>query len=159
MQEYNRDVRKSLLVGAAVLLSACSRDIQNSDAVKAGVIDYLKTNQSRIGLDPNGMNIDVTSVSFQQSEARATVAFRAKAGGDGTPMMINYVLDKKGDKWVVRGRTENGVSPHGAAPADGSAPGAAPQLPPGHPSTGSTPPPSDGKGQLPPGHPAVGSKQ
>jgi len=154
MQEYNRDVRKTFLIAAAVLLGACSRDIQNADAVKAGVIDYLKSNQSRIGLDPNAMQIDVTSVSFQRDEARAAVAFRAKGGGgDGQPMMINYVLDKKGGKWVVRGRTETGVNPHGggAEPAPGAS--GAPELPPGHPSTSA---PSEGK-QLPPGHPAVGT--
>jgi hypothetical protein len=151
MQEYNRGVRKTLLIAAAALLSACSRDIQNSDAVRAGVLEYLTSNQSRIGLDPNAMQVDVTSVSFQKDEARATVAFRAKGGGDSGAMMINYVLDRKGNKWVVKGRTENGVNPHGA----GALPQAAPELPPGHPSTGAAP---DGK-QLPPGHPPVGSKQ
>jgi len=48
-------------------------------------------------------------------------------------MMMNYTLDRKGGKWVVRGRTENGVNPHGA-----------------------TAPPT---GTLPPNHPPIGSKQ
>ena len=151
-------MRKLLLIAAALLLGACSRDIQNSDAVRAGVLDYLKSNQSRIGLDPNGMQIDVTSVSFQKDEARATVAFRPKAGGDTAgPMMINYVLDRKGGKWVVRGRTENGANPHGGGAVPGSAPEGAPApggqaLPPGHPSAApsATPSPEGGK-QLPPG--------
>jgi hypothetical protein len=134
MQEYNRGVRKFILIAAGALLAACSSDIQNSSAVRAGVLDYLTANQSRIGLDPNSMQIDVTSISFQQDEARAAVSFRPKAGGDtGGPMMINYVLDRKGNKWVVRGKTESGASPHG-----GDATGAPPQpLPPGHPSLGS----------------------
>jgi hypothetical protein len=145
-------VRKLFPVAALALLCACSRDIQNADAVRAGVIEYLTANQSKIGLDPNAMRIDVTSVSFQKDQARATVAFRPKQGGDGgAPMMINYALDRKGNKWAVRGRTESGVNPHGADPA------ATPQLPPGHPSTGSGD--SAPKGQLPPGHPSVGSKQ
>lgn len=143
-------MRITLLITAFALLSACSRDIQNADAVRAGVMDYLSSNQSRIGLDPKAMQIDVTSVSFQKDQARATVAFRPKAGGDGGgPMTINYVMDRKGDKWVVRGRTESGANPHGAGPA------ATPQLPPGHPSTGAAPQP---QGQLPPGHPTVGKK-
>ena len=150
MQEYNRGVRKTLLLAGVALLAACSKDIQNAAAVRTGVIDYLTSNQSKIGLNPDAMQIDVTSVSFQKDEARATVAFRAKNGADtGGPMMINYVLDRKGDKWVVRGRTENGASPHGGE--------ATPQVPPGHPSTGANP--VSPQGQLPPGHPATGSKQ
>jgi hypothetical protein len=170
MQEYNRGVRnffpKIALIGAALVLGACSKDIQNNDAVKAGVIEYLSSNQSRIGLDPNAMQIDVTSVSFQKDEARATVAFRPKAGdAGGGPMMINYVLDRKANKWVVRGRTESGASPHGAGgmpPAmppgmPSGTPSETPQMPPGHPATG-TPAPSEGK-PLPPGHPSIGTKQ
>jgi hypothetical protein len=142
------------------LLCACGRDIQNADAVKAGVIDYLKENQSKIGLDPNAMQIDVTSVSFEKDQARATVAFRPKQGGDGgAPMMIGYALDKKGNKWVVRGRQENGANPHGAGGMPPQQGGEAPQaLPPGHPSTGAAPTEGQPK-QLPPGHPSVGSKQ
>ena len=159
-------MRKLLLIAAALVLGACSRDIQNADAVRAGVIDYLKTNQSKIGLNPDGMQIDVTSVSFQKDEARATVSFRPKSGDvGGGPMMINYVLDKKGDKWVVRGRSESGVNPHGASgmppggmPPGGMPPGmpSVPEMPQGHPST--TPSPEGGQ-PLPPGHPSVGTKQ
>ncbi len=126
-------MRKLFVVAALGLLSACSRDIQNADAVRAGVIDYLTQNQSKIGLDPNSMQIDVTSVTFEKDQARATVAFRAKQGGDNAPMMIGYALDRKGNKWVVRGRLENGANPHGTQP-----------LP---------------QGELPPGHPPVDPKQ
>jgi hypothetical protein len=144
-------VRTSLLVAGLALLCACSRDIQNADAVRAGVLDYLTANQSRIGLDPNSMQIDVTSVSFQKDEARAAVAFRPKQGGDGgAPMMINYVLDRKGNKWVVRGRTESGANPHGGSST-------APQLPPGHPSAAA--PDSQPPAQLPPGHPPIDSSK
>jgi hypothetical protein len=142
-------VRITFLIAAIALMSACSRDIQNADAVRAGVVDYLAANKDRIGLDPNLMQIDVTSVSFQKDQARATVAFRPKAGGEGGPMMMGYVLDRKGNKWVVKGRTENGTNPHGSDPAG------APQLPPGHPSTGQAPAP---QGQLPPGHPPIGKQ-
>lgn len=144
----------SVPIAAALLLCGCSRDIQNADAVRAGVIDYLKSNQATIGLNVDAMQIDVTSVSFQKDEARAAVAFQAKTGGDNTPMLINYTLDRKGGKWVVRpGAQGGGANPHG-----GGAPPDMPQLPPGHPSTGSGATPAP-KGQLPPGHPPVGSKQ
>jgi len=129
-------VRKTLPAVAAVLLCACSRDIQNSDAVRAGVVDYLTTNQSSIGIDPNMMQIDVTSVSFEKDSARATVAFRVKSGADTgqPPIMVTYNLNRKANKWVVRGKAESGASPHGA----------------GLPEPG---------GDLPPGHPPVGTKQ
>jgi hypothetical protein len=122
-------VRSLTLVAAAMLLAACSRDIQNSDAIREGVVDYLKARATQTGLDPSMMNVDVTSVSFQQDQARATVYFRPKSGPEGGGMQMNYVLDRKGGKWVVRGRTENGVNPHGVAP-EGA-------IPPGHPAVGS----------------------
>lgn len=140
-------------IAAAVLLYACSRDIQNADAVRAGIIDYLRENQSKIGLNVDAMQIDVTSVSFQKDEARATVAFRVKNGGDGTPMMIGYTLDRKGNKWVVRPGAQSSGNPHGASAPSGETP----QLPPGHPATGTNPNPP--QGQLPAGHPPVGSKE
>jgi hypothetical protein len=147
-------VRKLTLIAAAVLLAACSKDIQNQEAVKQGVVDYLEARTAQTGLNISSLQVDVTTVAFQKDEARATVAIRPKGGDGGGPMMMNYVLDRKGGKWVVRGRTENGVNPHGgAAPGDGST------LPPGHPSTdggdGSMPP----AGALPPGHPPVGSQK
>lgn len=135
------------LLTAALLLAACSRDIQNSDAIREGVVEYLKARTAQTGLDVNMMQVDVTSVSFQRDEARATVFFRPKSGPESGGMQMNYVLDRKGSKWVVRGRTESGVSPHGGAA--GQMP--IPPLPGG---------PAPGQGQaLPPGHPPVGSKQ
>lgn len=140
-----------MLIAAALLLAACSKDIQNTEAVKQGVLDYLQARKGQTGLDINSLRIDVTSVSFEKDQARATVSFRPKTGDSGGPMLMNYVLDRKGSKWVVRGRTENGANPHGTMP-----PGAGSTLPPGHPATGgeSTMPPS---GNLPPGHPPIGS--
>jgi hypothetical protein len=129
-------VRKLAGVAAALLLAGCSRDIQNTEAVRQGVISYLNEHQAQTGLDMNMMQVDVTSVSFQGgTQARAAVHFRPKGTADGG-MSMNYVLDRKGDKWVVRGKTDNGVNPHGAQP-----------------------PPEAGSSTLPPGHPPVGSKQ
>ena len=108
-------------------------------------MDYLRSKNTQTGLNMDAMTVDVTSVSYEKDAARATLRFTPK-GIPGGGMQRTYVLDRKGNKWVVRGRQESG-NPHGA--------GAAPQqeMPPGHPATGGAP------GALPPGHPAVGSKQ
>lgn len=123
------------------MIAACTRDIQNTESVRLGVVDYLKARTAQTGLDMNLMQVDVTSISFQGgTEARATVAFRPKnVPESGAAMTMNYTLDRKGDKWVVRGHGEGGANPHG--PPAQLLPGQAPA------------------GALPPGHPPVGSKQ
>ena len=68
-------MRKAILAAAVVLLAACSRDIQNADAVKQGVIDYLQARTAQTGLDINSMQMDVTSVSFAKNQANATIFF------------------------------------------------------------------------------------
>ena len=146
----------ALLMGL-VMLGACSRpNIQNAEAVKQAVMEYLNAKAGATGLNMATMDLDVTSLSFQQDQARATIYFRLKTGEGG--MSLNYLLDRKGDKWVVRSLqdTENphGGGATGAGAAPGS-PGAAPELPPNHPSVGT---PGSG-GSLPAGHPPVGSKQ
>jgi hypothetical protein len=138
-------VKRLAPVTAVILLAACSRDIQNTDAVKQSVIEYLRARTSQTGLNVDMMQVDVTSVSFQKDEAQATLYFRPKAGGGQGGMQIPYTLERKGNKWVVRGRTENGANPHGA--------GGMPSMPLTEPPGGAPP------GQLPPGHPSVGSKQ
>jgi hypothetical protein len=133
---------------AAVLLAACARDIQNSEAVRQGVVDYLKARTAQTGLDVNLLQVDVTSVSFEKEQARAMVAIRPKAGGE--PMMMNYAFERKGDKWVVKPREGATAHPNTATP-DGES------MPPGHPAVGGQAAPGT-PGALPPGHPPVGSK-
>jgi hypothetical protein len=145
-----------LTAGVALLLTACSRNIDNGEAVRQGVIDYLKARTADTGLNVDLMQVDVTSVSFMKDEARATVYFRPKGASNQGGMQMNYTLDRKGNQWVVRGRSGGSGSPHpgvnppGVNPQGGAA---TPDLPPGHPS-GASP-----AGALPPGHPSVGSKQ
>ncbi len=138
----------SVVTIAALLTSSCAKDIQNTDAVKQSVMDYLRSKNTQTGLNMDAMTVDVTSVSYEKDTARATLRFTPK-GMPGGGMNMTYVLDRKGNKWVVRGKQESG-NPHGAG-------GMAPQgeMPPGHPATGGAP----GAQPLPPGHPAVGSKQ
>jgi hypothetical protein len=131
---------------AAASFTACSRNINNKDAVRQGVIDYLNKRSPQTGLDMKLMNVDVTSVQFQNNEARALVSFVPK-DSPGGGMSMNYTLERSGNHWVVKGRAESGMSPHGAQgmpPSTGSMqpipPGQQPQaLPPGHPPVGATP--------------------
>lgn len=142
-----------LLVGALVL-GGCGRNIQNSEAVRLGVLDYLNQRKAQTGLDITSMDIAVLSVSFESNQAHATVSFRPKGASSG--MTMNYTLDRRGDRWVVSGRGDSGSHPHGAEMQGG--------LPPGHPPTGASPIPGMPQGQvppsggaLPPGHPPIDS--
>lgn len=134
---------------ASLFLFACSRGIQNEAAVRQGVVDYLST---RPDLNISQMQVDVTSVAFRQNEADATVSFRPRGGGVSSGMQMSYTLERKGNRWVVKGK---GSGPHGkmgmppaagmpAMPQSGAAPGNAP-LPPGHPAIGSGPAPETRK--------------
>jgi hypothetical protein len=115
-------VRNLPLAAAALLLAAsCGKNIQTSEAVRDGVLEYLKT---RSDIDLKNMTIDVSSVSFRQGEADATVTFRAAGISDpsGT-MAIRYTLEEKGGKWVVKGKGSTGSGdPHGAPPTSGAMP-------------------------------------
>jgi len=121
-------------------LVGCNKgNIDTKEAVRQGVIDYLAGRQN---LNVSSMNLEVTSVTFKEKEADATVAFMAKGGGGGQPVTFSYVLERKGNRWVVKpgatgkaghaGGMPSGESPHGAMPpGGGAAPGGA--MPPGHP--------------------------
>ena len=124
----------SPVLAGVFLLAACSKNIQTTEAVQSSVTEYLSGIAAKTGLDMNSMQVDVASVSFQRDEARATVSIRPKSM-PANAMQITYTLDRKGDKWVVRGPGEAAGSGHGAPP-----------------------PISDEKAPLPAGHPPVGSK-
>jgi len=121
-------------------LVGCNKgNIDTKEAVRQGVIDYLAGRQN---LNVSSMNVEVTSVTFKENEADATVAFVPKGGG-GQPISIPYTLERKGNHWVVKPRAggqnphgggmPSGENPHGAMPpAGGEAPNGA--MPPGHPS-------------------------
>jgi len=118
---------------AALLLAACARkNIENKDAVRQAVVEYLSARQSQTGLDMSTMDVNVLAMTFERETARATVEFRVKNSDAG--MQLNYTLDRKGDKWVVQARQDTGQG-HGVVlpPGDAANPGSG-QLPPGHPS-------------------------
>jgi hypothetical protein len=127
---------------AALVICSCSKDIKNNDAVREGVVDYLTKRTGQTGLDMKLMDVSVTNVAYNNNEATATVTFKPKAGGS-EGMSMNYVLERQGSKWVVKGRKESGGSAHGAgmggtmpgmqAPGGAMGGGQAPAMPPNHP--------------------------
>lgn len=123
--EYNRKVRKLAFIAVLSLLTACTKDIQNKDAVRGAIVDYLNARPDKMGLS---VDVQISTLTFSSSgnEAHATVMFTPKKGGPG--MEFPYTLDRKGSKWVVRPHAEGGMSPHGA----GGLP-AMPAMPPSHP--------------------------
>jgi hypothetical protein len=143
---YYRYVNRTMCIAAAtlgvVVLCNCTKDIQNQEAVRKGVMTYLAKRSDLLAMD-----VSVTSVSFRQDEATAEVHFQAK--GNSSPaagMTMQYVLERKDGQWAVKGRTGSN-SAHGASgpgvnsvPGQGTLPGALdgmPALPPGHPSVSS----------------------
>jgi hypothetical protein len=104
------------------LLTACAKDIQNKDAVRSAMVDYLNARPDKMGLT---VNVEISSVTFSSAgkEAHADVVFTPK-NGEGR-MEMKYALDRDGNKWVVRPHAEGGENPHGAARL--------PALPPNHP--------------------------
>ncbi len=143
-----------------VLLAGCKKDIQNQEAVRQGVMSYLSKRSDLLAMD-----VTVNSVAFNQDEATAQVHFQAKGNSSPTAgMTMQYVLERKGGQWVVKGRTgANAAHGANASPGQGTSPGqldgmprlgspgsagSSETLPPGHPTVG-------GSQALPPGHPAV----
>ena len=122
-----------MLAVSVLVLAACSKNIQNPEAVKEGVIDYLKQRAPTMGLDMSAMDVNVGSISFEKDTARANVSFVPKGMPPGSGgMSMDYVLERKGDKWAVKGRQVSPGNSHG----DQALPG---ELPPGHPPTGQAP--------------------
>jgi hypothetical protein len=139
-------VKLVLPLVAALLLCSCGRhNIDNKEAVRKGVVEYLDKRKGQTGLDMNLMNVEVTNVNFDKNEARATVAFRSKDGSAGGGMSMNYVLERKDDKWVVKGRQESGMSPHGGGAIPGATSGEMPAMPLNHPPTQAPPPNPEAK--------------
>jgi hypothetical protein len=140
---YNCGVKahKIILIAVAALALGCGgdRNLQSQEAVRQGVIDHLS---KRTDLNVNSMSVDVMSVSFREDEADATVAIRLKGGGPDQTMQMRYTLERQGNQWIVKGRSEAGDGHAGAEPGMVSPHGGAGDLPPGHPPTGQQPAPN-----------------
>ncbi len=124
--------RAFLAIALAVFLSGCNRAPENRDAVRQGVVEHLSRNAA---LDMNQLDVEITDVKFQGNEATAAVAIRPKTTPD-QGMTMSYTLERRGEKWQVRGRGAGHGGGMGAA----------------------TPPPQTGGGELPTGHPPVNSQ-
>ena len=117
------------VVAFALVLCACHRDIQNTEAVRQGMMKYLSKRT-----DLSAMDVSIASVSFRGDEADAMVHFQSRnSNAPGTGLDMGYVLERHGNEWVVKGHkggTAGGANPHGSMGGGGMSPG---QLPPGHP--------------------------
>ncbi len=132
-------MKKAWLVLFALTLAACSRkDIDNKDAVKAAVVEYLSSRSKETGLDPQRMDIHVNAVAFERDTARATVSFTVK--GTDAGMQLNYTLERSGNKWIVKSK-DSTTGPHPLA----------------EPQSGTPPAPPGAQGALPEGHPPLDS--
>ena len=95
--------RITVALGLAIALfslCACKKQTNDSDAIRAGILQHLTS----IGtLNMSAMDMDVRSVAVTGSQAHAEVEFRVKTAGapasDG--MQVDYDLEKRGDAWVV----------------------------------------------------------
>jgi hypothetical protein len=118
---------KAILIGSltaiALLVSCAGGPPQTKEAVREGVLKYIA---KRPDMMMASMNVEVSSVSFKQGEAEATVAFSAKGTSGGGAMTMNYQLEAKGKEWEVKSRRDTGgANPHGG--------GAMAPMPQGHP--------------------------
>jgi hypothetical protein len=133
---------------SALVLTSCGKDIQNKDAVRQGVVDHLKARKN-LDLDLSSMQLEVTAVTFRENEADAEVSFVPKGGTAAQGMTMKYTLERKGDAWAVKQKSEATNNPHsgGAMAPPAGMPGATPGGMPG----------AGGGMSLPPGHPPMPS--
>ena len=111
-----------------MLLLGCKKNIENKEAVRQGVVEYLAKRTDLMKMD-----VRVDAVQFRGDEADAKVYLEAKSGpAAGNGMQMRYMLERKDNKWLVKGKGLSGTSsaPHGV-PREGT--DAMPALPPGHP--------------------------
>jgi hypothetical protein len=119
-------VRIVAVLSLALALAACHRGARNNEAVRQGVIDYL----AQKGLNVKGMDVAVTNLNMNGSQAEATVSITPKGGNPSQGMSMEYQLEQHGEKWTVTGRKN--ASQHGAGamppgmenPHGGTTPGA-----------------------------------
>ena len=127
-------VKRIALLAVTLLLAACARkNIENKEAIRQAVVEYLNSRQSQTGLDMSAMDVNVTAMTFERDTARATVDFRIKNGEGG--MQFNYTLARNGDKWVVQPKAEAGGH-GGVVPGGDNGPT---ELPPNHPAIPASP--------------------
>ena len=129
-----RIVFASLLI---FCLAGCNRGAKDNAEVRQGVMDYLS---QKAGMNLAAMDITLTSVKINGSQADATVSFAAKGSG-AAQMTMQYHLEQKDNKWTVVGRQDSSQHTSATPPAGGGNPhgGMAPSTPGAEPSAGANP--------------------
>jgi hypothetical protein len=139
-------VRLSAVLLLALSLAACNSASKNNDAVRQGVIDYL----AQRGLNVQGMDVSITNLERNGSQADATVSIVPKGGDKAQGMSMKYHLEQHDNKWTVVGKQSAGSSPHGSGTMPPATPGAenphGGAMPPGAPPAGAAP---GGAGKMP----------
>ena len=148
-------MRIGLALFLLAALTACNRGSPSKAAIRQGVLDYLSGRN--LDLNMGSMDVEVTALTVNSGKADATVSFSPKGGNPAQGMTMRYQLQQRGDRWVVVGRQDENVSPHGAQAAPGSA------NPHAGGASGSEPAGGAGQGMpsvedLPPGHPPTSSQ-
>lgn len=142
------------LAVALLGLSACKKQENDNEAIRAGILQHLAS----IGtLNMSAMEMDMRSVAVTGNQAHAEVEFRAKnSGSPGGGMQVVYDLEKRGGAWVVLKSQPLGGMQHPSTSQNPSANQPVHSMPnfnellnPGAP----------GQATLPPGHPPVNSRQ
>ena len=136
---YNQCVKWIAFVLAALVLSGCSKTIDNQQAAQKAVDDYF-TGKPEL----RSMSARVQSVIFRGSEADALVMVTGKGADPATAIPIPYVLERKSAGWEVKGPSKSAMAGHAAQNGG--------QMPPGHPGSGAA-----GGQAMPPGHPPMGN--
>lgn len=147
-----RRITLALLFTAALLgLSACKKQSNDNDAIRAGILQHLNS----IGtINMSAMEMDMRSFAVTGNQAHAEVEFRVKnSGPPGGGMQVAYDLEKRGDAWVVLKSQPLGGTQHPSTSQNPSAN----QLVHSMPNFDEllNPPAAHGQAALPPGHPAV----
>ncbi len=135
-----------ILIPAALLLvsAGCQKNVQTNEAVLKCVKQHLANNK---GLNVESMDIQITTVTFRDTEADATISFKPKGGDPAAGMEMKYTLERKGNDWVVKKTPaaggHGGVMPGGMGSGMGSGMGGGQgmQMPPNHPPAGVAPDP------------------
>lgn len=145
----------TLFIAAALALAGCNRAPENKEAIRQAVTEHLSKNAA---LDMNQLNLEIADVKFQGNEATASVSIRPKSAPD-QGMSMSYTLERKGDKWQVKGRGAGhggGMGMPGGMPGAGmGAPPPGAEMPSGHPPVNSPGGAGAKGGDLPAGHPPV----
>ena len=105
---YNLRVRTVCVALAMLSLAACSRGLDDKEAVRQGVIDHLAARQFNMP----GMSVELKSVKFDGDHADAVVSIAPKDAPAGAGMTLPYKLERREGKWVVIGGSG---SPHPGA--------------------------------------------